>query len=603
LIPQQSSSRSNPAFSKRFQVFAASIVIIAGGVIAYHNCFKGQFLYDDIHAIQSNPYIRSLKTSFGAPRQASLAGRPIASLSFALTYKLFSSNPATDTWDINGPPPRLDPRGYHAVNLVIHVFAALCLFGIVRRTLLSSNIHKRFEKHAILLAASISLIWVTHPLQTQSVTYIIQRTESLCGLFYFLTLYCAIRAFEIRERSIWVALAVLACALGMGTKEVMVTAPLAVYLYDVIFFSNSYKDAIRRHWSLYLGLCMTWFILLGLLADGPRSQSVGAGVVKATPWIYLRSEAGVLLHYLMLVFWPAQLCFDYDWQPALYWRDYVPQCIAISVLLSITVFGLIRRFPLAYFGVWFFLVLAPTSSFVPINDLAFEQRMYLPLAGVVSFVVMTAYYLLVKVPEPIARGAGVYAVLGLTILLAIRTIHRNADYHDAAHMWDDVTRQRPENARAWSALGTEYVYGPGAESIAKSVQCYERAVALNPREFKYLENLGRALGIMKQPNRAIDAYQRALAISPGAFSINYNLGVVLYDVGRFQDAALAYNRALHCRGGEGDYRAHFNLGNALLQLGRRSMAEYHFKRALQIKPAYEKARNALESMRAHPSTG
>ena len=136
----------------------------------------------------------------------------------------------------------LDPWSYHPANLAIHASAALVLFGIVRRTLQGPRLRDRFGTQANGLAAAVAVCWAVHPLQTESVTYIIQRMESLMGLFLLLTLYCVIRGHHSPRRSGWYAGAVTCCALGMGTKEGMVIAPIIVLLYDRIFLADSWAD-------------------------------------------------------------------------------------------------------------------------------------------------------------------------------------------------------------------------------------------------------------------------------------------------------------------------------------------------------------------------
>src|SRR5205823_5584918 len=164
------------------------------------------------------------------------------------------------------------------------VLAALVLFGLVRRTLVSARMRDRFGAAATPLAFVTALIWLVHPLQTGSVTYIVQRVESLMGLFYLLTLYCAIRSAQDIGRTSygWIAGAIVACALGMATKEAMVTAPLMVLLWDWTFGASSVEARPPSRWPLYVGLAATWIIVAALTAAGPRAHSVGFGILAPT---------------------------------------------------------------------------------------------------------------------------------------------------------------------------------------------------------------------------------------------------------------------------------------------------------------------------------
>ena len=226
--------------------FLAGGLIVLATVLAYRNSFSGPFIFDDL-AISQNPTIRELwpiwkplcPPNHGEP----VTGRPLLNLSFAVNYA------------VSG----LNVRGYHVANLAIHVLAALLLFGILRRTFLLRSLGNSQIPTPIYFALAIALLWAVHPLQTESVTYIVQRAESLVGLFYLLTLYCFIRGATWGRGRYWYAAAVLACLLGMASKEVMVSAPLIVLLYDRAFLAGSLREAWRRRYGFYLALAPPGF--------------------------------------------------------------------------------------------------------------------------------------------------------------------------------------------------------------------------------------------------------------------------------------------------------------------------------------------------------
>jgi len=194
------------------------LLIFAAIMVAYANSFSGPFIFDDVLWISANPHIRHLWPLSNAlqPPPGAGTGRPSVCLTLALNYALSA----------------LEPWSYHLFNLAIHASAALVLFGIVRRTLQGPRLRERFGAHANYLAAAIAILWGVHPMQTESVTYVIQRMESLMGLFLLLTLYCVIRGHDSPRRLWWYAGAVACCALGMGTKEGMAITPIIVLLYD-----------------------------------------------------------------------------------------------------------------------------------------------------------------------------------------------------------------------------------------------------------------------------------------------------------------------------------------------------------------------------------
>ena len=204
----------------------APVIIVLAGVWAYTTSFSGVFVFDDLAAIARNPHLRSIWPP-AAPPDTTLAGRPVATLTFALNYAAAPAD-ARETFargagELPGAESRLarNARGYHTVNLAIHLLAALTLFGVVRRSVLAARPGADVQRGAAAIATGVALLWVVHPLTTSAVTYLVQRVESLMGLLYLVTLYCAIRAHETGRRGMWMSGAVAACALGMATKEVI----------------------------------------------------------------------------------------------------------------------------------------------------------------------------------------------------------------------------------------------------------------------------------------------------------------------------------------------------------------------------------------------
>src|SRR2546422_887283 len=271
------------------------LVVIGAALGAYHNAFQNPFQFDDQPHILRNPHIRHLWPPWEAIVQTT---RPLVQLSLALNYA------------VSG----LDVWSYHAVNLAIHALAALALLGVIRRTLMQSDLPDRYRSAATGLALAAALIWVVHPLQTEAVTYVIQRSESLAGLFYLLTLYCVIRGADSSGGKPLHAAAVVSCALGMASKPIMTTAPLAVLIYDRMFLSRSFRQLWSQRRMLYIGLFGTMGLLPLLFANGPLEWRTSAGLrTGITPLAYAMTEPGVILHYLRLCLWPHPLCLDYGW--------------------------------------------------------------------------------------------------------------------------------------------------------------------------------------------------------------------------------------------------------------------------------------------------
>ena len=492
-------------------VSAAALIAIAG-LAAYSNSFTGIFVFDDEPSIAQNENLHSLSpltTAMSAPEHSTLAGRPVASLSFAIDYA--RSGGALSA--------------YHATNLAIHIAATLFLFGITRRTLLTPMLRDRFSGSATTLAAIVALIFVVHPLQTGSVTYIVQRVESLMGLFYLGTLYCAIRG--------WIVPSILLCALGMGTKEVMVTAPLMVMLWDHQFAADR---TAGRTW-LYLGLAATWIIPAVLLMGEYRASSVGFGFADWPWWRYLATQAGVVTHYLQLAVIPTPLVLDYGWPASSIAEAAVP-AIFLGALLAATVWGLMRRVPAAFAAAWCFVILAPSSSVIPIvTEIAAEHRMYLPVAGIIALVVLGVY-------ASVGRVACLIAASVVVMLFGRMTYERNVDYQDYDRIWSDTIAKRPHNARARNNYATSLL---AKGRFADAEPHLRVAVEEQPSFAEAHANLGVALAAQGHLSEAEEHLLHAIALRPDYVDAHRNLGETYGLQHRLKEAAAQFAQALESR--------------------------------------------------------
>ena len=227
--------------SGRRSVYGALAVVVAVVALAWSNSLSAPFLLDDFESIVSNPIIRELSAfDWLTPPSAigeTVSGRPVLNFTFALNHALGG----------------LDVRGYRAVNILFHAISACVLFGLTRRTLAAANHHQS----ATLLAITVALIWALHPLQTAAVTYVVQRAESLAGLFALVTLYAFVRGAAMPNGGRWFAISCIASLLAMGTKETAAVVPLFVLLYDRAFISGSFRAALRGRTYYYVALAAT----------------------------------------------------------------------------------------------------------------------------------------------------------------------------------------------------------------------------------------------------------------------------------------------------------------------------------------------------------
>jgi protein O-mannosyl-transferase len=607
----------------------AVVLIVAAGVAAYANSRSGVFVFDDGPAIVANSSIQRLwpiGPVLAPPGDAqTVSGRPLLNLSLALNYALDG----------------LQVRGYHAVNLAIHILAALVLLGILQRTLArgmrkkaeaegrkgiqrvsgtggtSGTLHPSFLishpspchlvnlspcRAALAAAFAIALLWLVHPLQTESVTYIIQRAESLASLFYLLTLYCVIRGAEQEAGhpaspgtpwALWYAAAVLACLLGTATKEITITAPLVVLLYDRTFLAGSFREALRRRWKLYIALAATW-ALAGYLIASTRLRGQAADLSVASALAYLGSQPGVILYYLRLAFWPHPLCLDYQWPTASRLADILPAALLLAGLLAVTLWGLVKNKAWGFAAACFFILLLPSSSIVPSKDLAVEHRMYLPLAAVLTLVVAGGYAASGWLADrgsatwPAIRLAGGCLLAIICLSMLTLTVLRNKDYQSIFALYQDMADKSPNNFRAQCNFGAILSeQGKIVEALAR----LERARQLNPTYPEVYYDLGVAFDRCRRPDEAAANYLKTLELNPKHTGALQNLGVGLLNRKRPDEAIACWRKALDINPHDAEVRG--NLAAVLANRGQIDEAVEQLGKALDDVPNSARLRRNL----------
>jgi Flp pilus assembly protein TadD len=561
-------SATLPHPARRFSPAAAGALIAIAALVGYANSFSVPFLFDDIPAIVDNPSLRHLWPIRDVlfphqPGGATVAGRPLVSLTLALNYAISGSS----VWS------------YHAVNLLIHIGAALLLFGIVRRTFIS-------VRSTTTAAFFIALIWAVHPLQTESVTYIVQRAEALLGFFYLLLFYAFLRSVhpDLAESQPashsrrWRILAVVACAGGMASKEVMVTAPLMLFLFDRAFIAGSFSSAWRERRGFYLSLAGTWVLLAIFIAStgGNRGGTVGFGV-GVTPLQYFLTQFHAISRYLRLTFWPHPLIFDYGTFWAARAVDILPYAALTLPLALATVWATWRHPRIGFAGAWFFGILAPTSLTPGTIQMIVEHRMYLPLAGVLALAMIALF----RASNRIATWTcGIAAVACISA-----TIIRNSEYQDEVRLWTVTIAERPENSMAQNNLGLAlFRRGRVDEAFAH----YREAIRSNPTNLEARYNLALASMHVGRFDDALREYEEILRLKPDFAAGHNNYGAALLKTGRTDNAAAEFRRALQLDPNLAI--AHLNLGEILLQSDRVAEATTELETAARLDPTSAEAR-------------
>ncbi len=553
-----------PAWAWANNPLVAGGLIVLCGLAAYANIFAVPFLFDGEVLLGQLPGRRLW------PPWAPLLGtnRPIGIWTFAINYALHGSS----VW------------GYHAVNLAIHLAAGLVLYGVVQRTFSRGALAKDYGRAAGGIALVVALIWTVHPLQTQSVTYIYQRFESQMGLFFLLSLYSLIRADDSPRRLAWYTVSVLSCLLAIGTKEVAAACPLVLLWYDWALLSPTWRELWRRRWAFHS-------LLLAFLAAGvvyvathqtmyAKGGVLGFGTISAVE--YALSQPGVIAHYLRLSLWPAGQCVDYAWPVARSAGTIVLPGLLVAGLLGGTVWCMFRHKELSFLGGWFFLILAPTSSVLPVVDLAFEHRMYLPSAAVVVAVVLGVRHgLTVLGRDGTIHPArlGMVLVGAAVLALVVATHTRNLVYRDAIAFWTDVVRKAPLNTRAHRALTPLLIEaGRAREAWATAESIANR----HPQSADAQVILGEVLLRLNRPSGALAPLRRAVELQPDHAEGRLSLGLALEQLGGIEDAVVHFEAA--CRLSPLMVKPHLGLARALLALGKVPEAAAAYQDALSIAP-------------------
>jgi len=551
-----------------WQAISGGIIISILLLIAYSNSFEGPFVFDGKYTIRDNYNIRQLwpiwEHIISPMKGSTVDGRPVANLSLVLNYA------------INGS----DVAGYHAFNLVVHLLSALACFGLVSRTLALSAVPEQVRKRSFVLGLGIALLWALHPMQTAAVTYINQRVEAMMGLFYLSTLYCFVRGATSPRGLWWYIASVASCTLGMATKEVMVSAPLMVILYDRVFLAGSFKAVIHKRLRVHLAITCTW-ILLAVLAIRTGDRNGTAGFTgEVSGWQYLLTQCDMIVRYIRLSIWPHPLVFYYGKERLVdSFAQVWPQAASLLVLFTGSLIAMRYRPWLGFLGIWFFAILSPSSSFIPIaTELGAEHRMYLSLLSIVSLVVIGGFLLHVRLRE--RKFVGLLPVLVVLILaFGLMSFSRNQDYRTLVSLWKDTTEHDPTNYGAFDNLGCAY---REAGEYQNSVDALTRSIELNPDCEDCYQERGHTYATMGDHEKSLADYGKAIEMKPDFYIVYYKRGSLLLKLGRYDEALEDFDKSVEL---EERFTAGYDMrGYTHLLAGRHEEAMNDFTQAIEINP-------------------
>ncbi len=577
------------------------LIIVVLGILIYSNTFNAPFVLDDNHSIVNSSSIKDVRHFIDL--QSMYGNRHIGFLTFALNYKMHG----------------LDVTGYHIFNLFIHLLNALLVYWLVILTFRTPYASAYLQKDVLKISDPYrwiplftALLFVSHPVQTQAVTYIVQRFASLSTLFYLASLVMYIKArgsdSSKNARYAFYAASIVSAILAMRTKEIAFTLPVMAVLYEFMFF----RGDIRKRMLYLLPLLLTMFIipLSTMSTQGGSTGAKGidelteiAGSVDVSRWDYLNTQFRVIVTYIRLLFFPVNQNLDYDYP---IYRTFFAPPVFLSFLFLLGVFCwgiyLLYRsntsdqanrfwYRLIAFGIfWFFVTLSVESSIIPILDIIFEHRLYLPSVGFFMALMSGIVFIHVRLAN---RGKAVAKVVMPVMILAViilsLTAHtRNMIWRNEVTLWEDVVKKSPYKARPHTNLGLAYEKQGRIDDAAKK---YQTAITHDPDYAIAHNNLGGAYYKQRRFDDAIKAYQMAIKLSPDYTAAHYNLGLAYQEQGRLDDAVREYQAAIERDPNHPE--VHYSLGGAYYKQGRFEEAIQGYQTAIKLKPDHAKAHNNL----------
>ncbi len=571
-------------------------VLLVVGFIAYAKSFFADFQFDDYKAIVENPLIKHLDLPLLWHQYTT---RFLTNLTFALNYFLGG----------------LHVFGWHLANNLIHVANAFWVYLLVFITFETPKLKARFSlQETYLIAFFSSLVFLLHPIQTQAVTYIVQRATLLCAFFYFGAVYFYARA-RLKNRTRDYLWAMAFSFLGILTKPVIITLPLIVVLYSIFFFGTSERTGKSRIFFFLFVFALSIFVPLVLL--GQRLMGVAARSFEGiSSTHYLLTQFNVIVTYIGLWLLPVNQNIDYDYKisQTLFEFPTMASFVALVLLLALAL-RLFKRERLLSFGIfWFFIALGPQSSIFVLQDVIFEHRVYLAFAGLSVITAVAIFYLIKN------RNAYIVMMTCLAIALAALTFQRNNLWSNALRFMEDVVAKSPNKARPHNNLGffyykqgrwkeAEIEYKKAIRADSNYIIAYHNLAMVYHDEgkTKEAENIFSKLiefypdyedpyvglaAVKEQQGfdeEALELLKRATRLSPYYASAYVSLGNLYQKKKDFARARLALEKALWLN--PDSAFAHYNLGNVHFYEKNFYDALINYQKAVVLHPCFSQAFN------------
>jgi tetratricopeptide (TPR) repeat protein len=550
------------------------LALISLGFLIYSNTFHSPFIFDDIHNIRDNPHIRLSKLTIERITKAGLesptANRPAANVSFALNYYLH----------------QYDLFGYHLVNILIHVTTGILLYFFLKITLKMPSLHSRFANHKW-IPLFTATIWLACPVQTQSITYIVQRMNSMSALFYLLSLllYASARLAEGRkERWVLYVGCGIAGMISLASKEIALTIPLFIFLYEWYFLQDLSGVWLKRHLFLFVGMaCFIAVIMFIFLGTHPVNRLLSGYTTRDFTMIErVLTQFRVVVFYITLILFPhpSRLNLIHDFTRSQSLIDPMTTLLSLGVIVGLVglALPLAKKDRLISFCIlWFFGNLVIESSVIGL-ELVFEHRTYLPsMFAILAMVTLVYRYIR---PQWIAVGFLCIVV----VIFSAWTYERNSMWKDNVTIWKDCVDKSPQRARPHYNLGVALEHLGRHDEAANH---FSKAVRLKPAYTQAHFNLGVVFKLQGKREKAIAHLLEAVRIRPDFTEAHYFLGRALADAGRLGVAIIHYAEAVKLKPNLAE--AHYFMGIALTKQEMPEEAIEHYQKAVEVKPDFAEA--------------
>lgn len=546
---------------KRWHVLAALAVALFALFEVYQPAIGGPFLFDDRYLAFTHPEYKNMDISGWLG-----GGRKLLMLSYWVNYQTSGQ----------------EPYAYHVLNLLFHFGGGVLVYLIVRKLLDRVGV-EQWPKEPV--AAFTGVLFLLHPLQTEAVAYVASRSENLSVMLAYAAvavfLYCGGSGISWGRAAAVVGLyggAVL-------TKEHTVVLPALLLLTDYYFYPGFSLEGIKRNWRLYApiavggvaGFAFIWRIL-------SMSDTAGFGV-EGLPWyLYFFTQCKAIWIYVRMFVLPFGLNVDHDFPMV----ESVADPLAIAGLAGLLALAgaawwYRKRFPLSSYGIFVFLLfLAPTSSFVPIQDALVERRVYLPSLGLL--LVVADLLRRWKTSRQVMAGAMAVVI----IVVGFAGHQRVLAWESPVALWKDSVAKNPNNWRANFQLAYAYYE---LQQCTLAAEQYGKAAALAEPDYRLLVDWAHAYDCAGQPDEAIAKLREAAAVENSAH-VQTEIGMMLAKQQRYTEAlgALAEAEKLRPR-----YEMiYFNRGNIYRAMGDATRAEAEYRRALELESSLDAARRGLQ---------